>query len=30
MNAGMTVSDVAAIAFLYNNLGVQPDEAPAA
>ena len=28
MDAGMTVSDVAAISILYNNLGVQPDEAP--
>lgn len=28
MDAGMTVSDVAAISILYNNLGVQPDDAP--
>ena len=28
MDAAMTVSDVAAIAILYNNLGVQPDDAP--
>ncbi len=30
MNAGMTVADVAAIAFLYNSLGVQPDDVPPA
>ena len=30
MDAGMTVSDVAAISFLYNTLGVQPDDVPAA
>jgi len=30
MDAGMTVSDTAAIAFLYNAFGVQPDDAPPA
>ena len=30
MDAGMTVADVASISFLYNNLGVQPDDAPSA
>ena len=30
MDAGMTVADVASIALLYNTLGVQPDEVPAA
>jgi 4-carboxymuconolactone decarboxylase len=30
MDTGMTVSDVAAISILYNNLGVQPDDAPPA
>jgi alkylhydroperoxidase family enzyme len=28
MDAGMTVSDVAALSLLYNNLGVQPDDVP--
>jgi 4-carboxymuconolactone decarboxylase len=30
MDAGMTVADVASLALLYNTLGVQPDDAPAA
>jgi alkylhydroperoxidase family enzyme len=30
MDAGLTVADVASLAILYNTLGVQPDEAPAA
>ena len=30
MDAGMTVADVTAMSLLYNNLGVQPDEAPPA
>jgi alkylhydroperoxidase family enzyme len=30
MDAGLTVADIASIALLYNTLGVQPDDAPAA
>jgi alkylhydroperoxidase family enzyme len=30
MDAGMTVADIASLALLYNTLGVQPDQAPAA
>jgi alkylhydroperoxidase family enzyme len=30
MDAGMTVADFASLALVYNTLGVQPDEAPAA
>ena len=30
MDAGMTVADIASLALLYNTLGVQPDDAPAA
>ena len=30
MDAGVTVADVASLALLYNTLGVQPDQAPAA
>ncbi len=30
MDAGMTVADVASLALLYNTLGVQPDDVPAA
>ena len=30
MDAGLTVADIASLALLYNTLGVQPDEAPAA
>ncbi|MQA31259.1 MAG: hypothetical protein GEU82_15730 [Luteitalea sp.] len=30
MDAGMTVADFASLALLYNTLGVQPDDAPAA
>ena len=30
MDAGLTVADIASLAILYNTLGVQPDEAPAA
>ena len=30
MDAAMTVADLASLALLYNTLGVQPDEAPAA
>ncbi len=30
MDAAMTVADIASLALLYNTLGVQPDDAPAA
>jgi alkylhydroperoxidase family enzyme len=30
MDAGLTVADVASLALLYNTLGVQPDDVPAA
>jgi 4-carboxymuconolactone decarboxylase len=30
MDAGLTVADIASLALLYNTLGVQPDDAPAA
>ena len=30
MDVGLTVADIASIALLYNTLGVQPDDAPAA
>jgi alkylhydroperoxidase family enzyme len=30
IEAGLTVADIASLALLYNTLGVQPDEAPAA
>jgi len=30
MDAGMTVASIASLALLYNTLGVQPDDAPAA
>jgi alkylhydroperoxidase family enzyme len=30
MDAGMTIADIASLALLYNTLGVQPDDVPAA